>query len=80
MRIELKGNPTLNDLPITIVSIYFESGVVEYTVDGVGLRGINRGIHETFLPRLSFGDSGQQWDFKPNAKTEERPENADQTG
>ena len=78
MKIELKGKPTLSGLEITIVTIDFETGVVEYTIDGVGLRDINRGIHQTYLPRLSFGDTERQWEPKQYHTNEEneddRPE------
>ena len=62
MKIELKGQPTLSGVAITIVSIDFEDGLVEYTVDGVGMRDINRGIHETFLWKLKF--EGEGWSCK----------------
>ena len=64
MKIELKSSVTLSETPITIVSLDLETGLVEYTVDGVGLKDITRGIHETNLSNLRFGDDNKRWDLR----------------
>lgn len=64
MNIELKssGLITLSETPITLVSLNLDTGIVEYTVDGVGLKDINRAIHETYLGNLRFGS--KRWSLR----------------
>lgn len=64
MRIELKSSVTLSGLPITVVSLDLDTGVVEYTVDGVGLKDINRTIQETYLSHLRFEKTGKYWSLR----------------
>ncbi len=62
MKIELKSSVTLSETPITLVSLDLDSGIVQYTVDGIGLKDINRAIHETNLENLRFGS--KRWSLR----------------
>ena len=66
MQIELKSSApiTLSGIPITLVSLDLDTGLVEYTVDGVGLKDIKRAIHKTYLSHLSFDESGKRWSLR----------------
>lgn len=70
MKIELKSSVTLSGIPITLISLDPDTGLVEYTVDGIGLKDISRAIQETHLENLRFGD--KRWSLRLVADRDEK--------